>query len=67
MEKQVIKVNGMNCGHCTNAVTEAIKELGVANVDVSLEKKEATVEFDPNRVSLDQIKAAITERGYEVA
>jgi len=38
-----LNVEGMTCGHCKMAVTNALKELeGVKNVDVHL--KEGTVE-----------------------
>ncbi len=68
MEKTTLNVNGMSCGHCVNAVTKAVKALaGVGEVAVSLEKKTATVEYDPAQITVDQIKAAITGEGYQAA
>jgi len=62
----VLKVEGMSCGHCVKAVTGALEELpGVTSAQVSLEGKTATVEHS-GEVSLDQMKAAIEEAGYEV-
>lgn len=62
-----IAVEGMSCQHCVRAVKDAVGKLaGVDAVEVSLERKEATVSFDPARVGLPAIKAAIEEAGYTV-
>ncbi|MDR2860315.1 MAG: copper chaperone CopZ [Elusimicrobiota bacterium] len=67
MEKQVLNVEGMSCQHCVAAVNEAVKSLsGVKSVSVSLEDKTATVEFESSKVTLDEIKAAIEEQGYDI-
>ena len=45
--KREFAVVGMHCGGCVQSVTRAVSRVpGVKNVDVSLEKKAATVEFD---------------------
>jgi len=60
-----IKVYDMTCGHCQKRVTDTISSLeGVESVDVNLESESATVSFDPEKVSLDDIKAAIRKAGY---
>ena len=47
MKTEQIAVTGMTCGGCTNKVTHALKAVsGFGNVNVSLPKGEATVEFD---------------------
>ncbi|GHU55468.1 copper chaperone CopZ [Clostridia bacterium] len=66
MEKSIINVEGMMCEHCVKAVTGAVSPLdGVAKVDVDLAAKTVTVEYD--KISLEKIKEAIEEQGYEVA
>ncbi len=68
MEKQSLKVEGMSCQHCVRAVQGSVGALdGVDTVEVSLEKKLVTVAFDPSRVAIPAIKAAIEEQGYTVA
>jgi P-type Cu+ transporter len=58
-------VYGMTCGHCQKRVADAISSLeGVGSVDVNLESERATVSFDPEKVSVDDIKAAIRKAGY---
>ena len=69
MAKQTMDVNveGMSCQHCVHAVKTAVAGLaGVDKVEVSLEKKLATVDFDPAVTSLQSIKAAIEGEGYSV-
>jgi copper chaperone len=67
MVQTILKVEGMSCSHCVNAVTKAVTALaGVSGVKVDLEGKTATVEYDENQVSLDSIRDAIEEEGYDV-
>jgi len=67
MENKTLKVDGMSCNHCVNAVNNALGGLaGVANVAVSLKEGTVSFNFDPALASIEAIKAAITEEGYEV-
>jgi len=63
--KKKILIEGMSCGHCVNHVVEALKEIGAKDVDVSLDKKLATVEIS-EEIADEVIKAAIDDAGYEV-
>lgn len=63
-----IKVNGMMCAHCESRVNKAVGALdGVYFVSADHAKGIVEVEFDKDKVSLDQIKDAITAQDYEVA
>ena len=67
MEKRVIRVTGMSCGHCKKAVESAVGVLnGVAAVEADLGRKEAVVEFDAEQVTLQQICDAIEELGFGI-
>jgi copper chaperone len=67
MEKAELIVDGMKCGHCKMAVEKALNGLeGVASVKVDLTAKSVAVEFDGGKVSLDEIREAIADEGYEV-
>lgn len=60
-----IGVYGMTCGHCQKSVADAISSLeGVESVDVNLEAERATVNFDPEKTSIEDIKGAIQKAGY---
>jgi copper chaperone len=67
MEKITLKIEGMSCSHCVKAVTDAVSALaGVADVAVSLEDGSATFNYDAAVASLDAVRAAIEEEGYDV-
>ncbi|KQL55287.1 copper resistance protein CopZ [Heyndrickxia shackletonii] len=57
----------MSCGHCVNAVESNVGALnGVEMVKVNLAEGLVDVEFNPERVTLEQIKETIDDQGYEV-
>ena len=61
-------VEGMHCQGCVRSVTGAVSQVaGVTRVDVSLEKKAATVEFDATTVQPAAIVAAIEGAGFDAA
>lgn len=67
MQSIVLDVKGMSCGHCVKAVEGAVGALdGVQKVDVKLEEGKVEVEFAAEKVSVEKIKEAIDEEGYEV-
>jgi len=62
-----VKVVGMTCGHCVNAVTEEVSAVaGVDSVNVDLESGQVTISSDTS-LDLDEVEAAIAEAGYSVA
>ncbi|AEI14327.1 copper ion binding protein [Flexistipes sinusarabici DSM 4947] len=66
MKDVTIKVNGMSCHHCKNAVESEVKGLkGVDSAVVDLNAGNVKVTFDETRVTLDDIYDAIDEAGYE--
>lgn len=66
-ETTILNVEGMSCQHCENAVKKAVSALsGVENVAVSLEDKTVTVDYAKDSVTLEDIKEAIEDQGYDV-
>lgn len=66
MVETVIRVEGMSCGGCVNSVTAALKSLpGVTDANVSLESAQARVQYDPARVSEQQLREAVEEAGFD--
>ncbi|MFL1517470.1 MULTISPECIES: cation transporter [Pseudomonas] len=60
---QVFNVQGMSCGHCVKAITQALQAKDpAASVRVDLAAKEVGVE---SALTSDQVIAAITEEGYD--
>lgn len=66
MAQTTLQVNGMSCQHCVNAIETALKEIG-AKGSVDLGSRSVTVEYDESKVTLEKIKEAIEEQGYDVA
>lgn len=67
MKNITLSVEGMSCSHCVNAVKNAVAALnGVSEVEVDLEGKTVTVDYDAEQVSLESIKEAIEDEGYDV-
>jgi copper chaperone CopZ len=67
MDTITLRVTGMTCGGCENAVKRALGRLdGVADVAASHAEESVTVTFDPGTTTLDAIKARIAAAGYQV-
>ena len=61
---QVFSVEGMTCGHCVRAVTQALQNQDpAASVNVNLAAKEVGVD---SRLSAEQVIELISEEGYSV-
>lgn len=57
-----LRIDGMTCAGCAVAVKMAAGKVdGVASVDVSLEKNQARIAYDPARTTPSAIAKAITE------
>jgi len=64
MSAKTIEVKGMSCGHCVQAVTQALSSLaGVANVKVDLLAGTATFDAIAPVPEAD-IRAAIERAGF---
>ncbi|WP_300631478.1 cation transporter [Pseudomonas sp.] len=61
---QVFNVEGMTCGHCVRAVTQAVQSQDAnAEVQVDLATKQVSVQSQLDR---KVIEALIIEEGYNV-
>lgn len=65
MKTETLTVKGMSCGHCVNAIEGAVKKLG-ATGKVDLAANTVTVEYDESRISLEAIKEAVEDQGYDI-
>ncbi len=62
---QVFEVQGMCCGHCERAVTQAVKSVDAA-AQVKIDLASGRVEVQ-SALAREAIARAITEEGYTVA
>jgi copper chaperone len=60
-----LQVEGMSCDGCVRSVTKSVQSVdSKARVEVDLAAKKVRVETD---ASLEAVKAAISDAGYDVA
>jgi copper chaperone len=65
---QVVAVRGMHCGGCERTVTRAVSALpGVERADADFVAEEVAVRFDPGRVDVEAIRAAVRDAGFSPA
>jgi Cu+-exporting ATPase len=58
-------VEGMTCASCVNRITRFLEKVeGVDGANVNLASESATVRFDPARVSISDLGAAVDAAGY---
>lgn len=65
--KVVFKVSGMTCAACSSRIEKRLNRVeGVKSAAVNLAVEKATVEYDVNRVSPEQLIEVIRDTGYDV-
>ncbi|WP_455260982.1 heavy metal translocating P-type ATPase [Prevotella jejuni] len=65
--KQTIPVIGMACSACSANIEKKLNTLkGVNSASVSLPGRSALIEFDPQVISLEKMKAEINALGYDL-
>ena len=63
----VLKIGGMSCASCANAINKSINKLdGVENVDVNLATEKVTINYDSSKLKLSQIRNSIEKLGFKV-
>ena len=67
VKMESLPIQGMTCASCVLRVEKALKSVaGVQNATVNLATEKATIQFDPETTSLDQLQAAVRGAGYEL-
>ncbi|MBM7869153.1 Cu+-exporting ATPase [Clostridium pascui] len=63
---KVLKIEGMTCAACAKAVERASKKLqGVNDANVNFATEKLNVDFDENKVSIEDIQAAVEKAGFK--
>ncbi|MDY0073172.1 MAG: heavy-metal-associated domain-containing protein [Thauera sp.] len=66
MAEVEFKVEGMTCGGCVKNVTAVLQKLpGVSAAEVSLAEAKAKVSHDPAQISVDALRAAVEDAGFD--
>jgi copper chaperone CopZ len=65
-ERVVLGVEGMICDSCAAGIKSMLKRTaGVIAVDVSYQKKEAVVDYNPEKVTPEKIVETVNNLGYK--
>ena len=65
MKTTTIKIGGMSCDGCVKSITRALQAVpGVSKAEVSLERAEATIAFDPEKVAKPALVEAVEDAGF---
>lgn len=67
MEKKTIAILGMMCAGCSACVEQKLNALdGISSASVNLPARTALVEYDPQQISLEQMRDTLAAIGYEM-
>ncbi len=67
IKKKTISISGMSCINCQNKIEKALRKAkGIEQVSVSYEKGTASIRYDADKISQQDIEAIIKAAGYEV-
>jgi len=67
MKTTTFKIEGMNCDACANTIKKLVeKEPGVRMAEVSFDKRQARVLYDPKSVEAHRLIEAIQKPGFRV-
>ncbi|SFR07957.1 heavy metal translocating P-type ATPase [Desulfoscipio geothermicus] len=60
-----LKISGMTCAACAARVEKTLSNrAGVLRANVNFAMERATVEYDPTRVDVEELKKAVADAGY---
>lgn len=67
MQKENLKIVGMTCAACAKTIERVTKKIdGVSSSIVNFSTEKLVIEFDEHKVSIPNIKEAVTKAGYEI-
>ena len=68
MEKLELHIDGMHCGSCAVGIQMLTSQMdGVKSAEVDYKGKKGVFEFDPAKVTKEQIIKGIEELGYKAS
>ncbi len=60
-----LPVTGMDCASCASIISRSVAKLpGVTQSDVNIATEKATLTYDSDKITLDQISKKVTDLGY---
>jgi len=66
IERVELKIIGMHSPHCEGVIKNGLKDVkGISKVEASFPNESAIISFNPEAITLDEIKKKIKKLGYE--
>ncbi|MFW5898564.1 MAG: heavy metal translocating P-type ATPase, partial [Candidatus Saliniplasma sp.] len=66
-QKKNVPIEGMHCASCAQTIEKSLGKLeGIDKSNVSYASEEASIEYDPSKVKMNDISKAVEEAGYSV-
>ncbi len=57
----------MTCMGCVTSIEKVLEKIaGVSESDISLKKKQAKIQYDPEKTNINKLKEAIVGAGFEI-
>ncbi|MGK7370860.1 MAG: heavy metal translocating P-type ATPase, partial [Candidatus Halalkalibacterium sp. M3_1C_030] len=68
LKKKTLNIEGMHCASCVSAVEKSLNKVGgVEEASVNLATETASVSFDADKVSEENLRQAVEDAGYSVS
>lgn len=65
--KVILKIEGMTCASCAQTIEKALNRTeGVKDANVNVATEKATIEYDPNVLTVRQLEKVVSGTGYSV-
>ena len=66
-KKTELKISGMTCASCATTIEKSLLNLkGVSKAQINLGTETATVEYDQDKIKINNLNKAVTDAGYRV-
>ena len=61
-----MNITGMTCAACSNRIEKVLNKMDDVDAGVNLTTEKASVDYNPDSVSLDEITGRIEDIGYGI-
>lgn len=66
MKNIELKIEGMHCNGCSTRLQKILnKTEGIESAEVNLEEKNAKIQYNEERITIDNIKEVIEDAGFK--
>ena len=66
MKKVLLKIDGMTCSACSSGLEKYLnKQEGIKQASVNLIMNNANIEYDDEKLSLEQVEKFVEKAGFE--